>query len=145
MPGEWYLTDYLPILDTLIADGMVEPAIVVEPDSVGRSAPLPWLGQGFTGRVWHFHTNSELLGNNEDYLAEDLVAWVDDSYRTLADRDHRLIVARSMGGHGAMRLTMRHPETFGGASIDAGYMAIAEGEMPVRVPRGSHHHPGPSL
>jgi len=128
-PGSWYLTDFVPVLDQMIADGWVDPAIIVEPDSVGRQPPPEWQSQGLTGRIFHYHINSELLGNNEDFLAEDVVAWVDATYRTVQDRDHRLIVARSMGGHGAMRLTMRHPDVFSGASIDAGFMAMAEGYL----------------
>ncbi len=142
-PGSWYLTDYIPILDDLIANGIVDPAIIVEPDSVSTPAPPEWQSQGITDRVYTYHMNSDLLGNNEDYLAEDLVAWVDETYHTIRDREHRMIVARSMGGHGAMRFTMRHPETFGGASIDAGFMEILDSEVMRRLPYVRVLTPGP--
>ncbi|HSN55051.1 MAG TPA: alpha/beta hydrolase-fold protein [Candidatus Sulfomarinibacteraceae bacterium] len=142
-PGAWYLTDYFPVLDDLIADGVVDPAIIVEPDSATCASPLEWRQQGLYGRLWTFHANSDLLGHTEDYLAEDLVAWVDDRYHTVPDRDHRLIVARSMGGHGAMRLTMRHPETFGGASIDAGFMEILDDQVMRRLTYVRALTPGP--
>jgi len=128
-PGSWYMTDFIPVLDQMIADGWVDPTIIVEPDSVGQLPPSEWQSQGLSERIFHYHVNSELLGNNEDFLAEDVVEWTDASYRTVENRDHRRIVARSMGGHGAMRLTLRHPEVFSGASIDAGFMAMAEGYL----------------
>jgi S-formylglutathione hydrolase FrmB len=132
-PGSWYLSDFVPILDDLIADGWIDPMIIVEPDSASCPAPPEWQSQGVTGRVWSFHTNSELFGNNEDYLVEDLVEWVDWSYNTIADRTGRYLIGRSMGGHGAIRFAMRHPEVFAGASIDAGFMEILDGYLMSKI------------
>jgi len=131
--GSWYLTDFAPVLDDMIADGLIDPMIVVEPDSNRISPPQEWIRQGFNDWIFHYHANSELLGNHEDYLVEDLVDWVDWNYRTLADREHRLLIGRSIGGHGAIRLALRHPEVFGGASIDAGFMAVLEGYLPSQI------------
>lgn len=53
---------------------------------------------------------------NFDYMrmfVEELVPYVDKTYRTIADRDHRAVVGYSMGGFGAMILPSKHPETFG--------------------------------
>jgi S-formylglutathione hydrolase FrmB len=130
--GSWYLTDFVPVLDEMIADGLIDPMIIVEPDSASMGPPQEWSQQGFHDRIFHLQTDSALLGNNETYLAEDLVAWIDWNYRTLANRENRLLIGRSMGGHGAIRLALRHPQVFGGASIDAGYMAIIEGDIPKR-------------
>ena len=38
---------------------------------------------------------------------------MDKNYRTQANRGSRAISGMSMGGHGAMYLAIRHPETFG--------------------------------
>jgi len=131
--GSWYLTDFAPVLDDMIAAGLIDPMIVVEPDSNRTSPPQEWIQQGFNDQIFHYHANSELLGNHEDYLVDDLVDWVDWNYRTLADREHRLLIGRSIGGHGAIRLALRHPEVFGGASIDAGFMAVLEGYLPSQI------------
>ena len=128
-PGSWYLTDFVPVLDDLIASGMIDPMVVVEPEANRCPVPQQWKSQGMTGQAWHFHANSELLGNHEDYLVEDLVDWVDWNYNTVADRTGRHLIGRSMGGHGAIRLTMRHPEVFAGASIDAGFMEVLDGYL----------------
>jgi S-formylglutathione hydrolase FrmB len=141
--GSWYLTDFVPILDEMIADGLIDPMIVVEPDSGTSPPPLQWRQQGFHDRIFHLQTDSALLGNNETYLAEDLVAWIDWNHRTLANRENRLLIGRSMGGHGAIRLALRHPQVFGGASIDAGYMAIIEGDIPKRFIYLTGPTPGP--
>ena len=44
---------------------------------------------------------------------KDLVASVDSTYRTLARAESRGIAGHSMGGFGALRLAMRHPDVFG--------------------------------
>ena len=71
------------------------------------------------------------------------MAWIDWNYRTFADREHRLLIGRSMGGHAAIRLALRHPDVFGGASIDAGFMAVAEGFFPTKYQSIRLVTPGP--
>ena len=60
-----------------------------------------------------FYSNSGLFGNWEDFTAYDLVAYMDSNYRTLPDRNSRGITGHSMGGYGALKLAMHHPEIFG--------------------------------
>ena len=47
-----------------------------------------------------------------DMIIEDLVPFVDKSFRTKADRKFRAVMGYSMGGFGAMALALKHPETF---------------------------------
>ena len=47
------------------------------------------------------------------HVAEECVQFMDKNYRTLANRGARAISGMSMGGHGAMYLAIRHPDTFG--------------------------------
>ncbi|HKP14506.1 MAG TPA: alpha/beta fold hydrolase [Gemmatimonadaceae bacterium] len=58
------------------------------------------------------YSNSATTGNWEDFIARDLVAYVDAHYRTIADRRSRGIAGHSMGGYGSTRIAMRHPEVF---------------------------------
>jgi len=58
------------------------------------------------------YSNSATTGNWEDYIASELVASVDAHYRTLAQRESRGLTGHSMGGYGAMRIGMKHPEVF---------------------------------
>lgn len=58
------------------------------------------------------YSNSATTGNWEDFIAHDLVAYVDAHYRTIADRASRGIGGHSMGGYGTVRIAMRHPDVF---------------------------------
>jgi S-formylglutathione hydrolase FrmB len=62
-----------------------------------------------------FYTNSTVAGNWEDFIVRDLVGYIDASYRTLARPQSRGITGHSMGGYGAIKLAMKHPDVFGAA------------------------------
>jgi S-formylglutathione hydrolase len=64
-----------------------------------------------------FYSNSVVTGNWEDFITTDLVRFVDSKYRTLASRESRGLAGHDMGGYGAIRLGMKHPDVF--ASIYA--------------------------
>jgi S-formylglutathione hydrolase FrmB len=59
----------------------------------------------------------------DDYVAHDVVAYVDSHYRTRADREHRGIGGLSMGGYGAIALALRYPEVFGAAASHSGVLS----------------------
>jgi S-formylglutathione hydrolase FrmB len=96
---EWNIRD---VMDKLIGDGKVREMIVVMPDAKSR----------YGGS---FYTNSVTTGNWEDYIAQDVVAFVDGNYRTLSAAASRGIAGHSMGGYGALKLAMKHPDRFGAA------------------------------
>lgn len=50
-------------------------------------------------------------------LIDDLVPWVDDTFRTLAERRHRAVGGASMCGVIAYRMAFQHPELFGSLDI----------------------------
>lgn len=57
-------------------------------------------------------------------VSRDLVAAVDSRYRTLANREARVIAGFSMGGFGAMAQLFQHPELFAtGVAYDGGFHA----------------------
>jgi S-formylglutathione hydrolase FrmB len=58
------------------------------------------------------YSNSVTTGNWEDFIAHDLVAYIDARYRTIPDRLSRGIAGHSMGGYGTVRIAMRHPDVF---------------------------------
>lgn len=62
--------------------------------------------------------------NYETYVTKDLVSWVDGKYRTLGTREGRAIAGLSMGGFGAMALSLRHPELFAAAASHSGAVAL---------------------
>lgn len=87
------------ILDRGIAAGHFGEMIVVMPHQ-----KTAWYGS--------FYTNSEWTGNWEDFTVKDLVAAIDGKYRTLARASSRGIAGHSMGGYGAIKLGMKHPDVF---------------------------------
>jgi S-formylglutathione hydrolase len=60
------------------------------------------------------YSNSVTTGDWEDYVAKELVTYIDSHYRTIANRTGRGLAGHSMGGYGAVRIGMKHPETYSG-------------------------------
>lgn len=86
-------------MDSLIRGGTIREMIVVTPNA--RNA--------YDGS---FYSNSPVTGNWEDFIVRDLVSHIDRRYRTVRNAKGRGIAGHSMGGYGALRIGMRHPETF---------------------------------
>ena len=63
------------------------------------------------------YSSSVTTGDSEQFIAHDLVAYIDSHYRTLPDRDSRGLVGHSMGGYGATRIGMKHADIFGSLYI----------------------------
>jgi S-formylglutathione hydrolase len=59
-----------------------------------------------------FYSSSVTTGDWEDFIAKELVAYIDGQYRTLANRDSRGLAGHSMGGYGAVRIGMKHADVF---------------------------------
>jgi S-formylglutathione hydrolase FrmB len=59
----------------------------------------------------------------DEYIARELVAYVDSSYRTLPERRHRGIAGLSMGGYGAISLALRYPDLFAAAASHSGVLS----------------------
>ena len=67
---------------------------------------------GFTRYHGSMYSNSVTTGDWEDFVAVELVAYVDAHYRTIPSAASRGLAGHSMGGYGAMRIGMKHPEVF---------------------------------
>ena len=77
-------------------------------------------------------------GPGEDWetaIAQELPAWMDANYRTLADRRGRAIVGYSAGGYGASIIGLHHPETFSVIQSWSGYFQPTDptGREPLSV------------
>ena len=88
------------VLDRAIASGTIGKFILVVPD---LTTPL--------GCSWY--VNSSITGRWEDFIVQDMVRFVDSNFRTLPARNSRGMSGDRLGGYGAIRLGMLHPETFG--------------------------------
>jgi len=87
------------ILDFAIATNRIRPFIMVVPDEKTTSGGS-------------FFSNSEIFGKWEDFTTFDLVAYIDRKYRTMANKNSRGITGHSMGGYGALKIAMHHPDIF---------------------------------
>jgi enterochelin esterase-like enzyme len=63
------------------------------------------------------YSSSATTGDFENFVAHDVVAYIDAHYRTIPDRQSRGLVGHSMGGYGASRIGMKHPDVFGALYI----------------------------
>ena len=63
------------------------------------------------------YSSSVTVGDFETFVARDLVAYIDAHYRTISNRNSRGLAGHSMGGYGASRIGMKHPEVFGALYI----------------------------
>jgi enterochelin esterase-like enzyme len=97
-------------LDSLIAGGAIPEVIVVMPDGNGPGL----LGRSLWINSW------EGRSKLEDYVARDLVRWVDSTFRTRPDSAHRAVIGQGDGAAGALNLAFRHPEVFGACGGHSG-------------------------
>ena len=63
------------------------------------------------------YSSSVTTGDFERFLARELVAYIDQRYRTIPHRTSRGLVGHSMGGYGATRLGMKYADVFGSLYI----------------------------
>ena len=96
-------------LDRLIMEKIMRPMIVVMPDCFTRYGGSQYI-------------NSSAVGRYEDHVADELVPYIDQKYRTLADRDHRAVAGKSSGGYGSLLLAMHRPNIFGLMASHSGDM-----------------------
>jgi S-formylglutathione hydrolase FrmB len=61
---------------------------------------------------WYVNSATNPADRYADYIADDLIAEIDGHYRTIATSHQRAIAGLSMGGYGAVLLTLRHPGLF---------------------------------
>ncbi|MBD0339226.1 MAG: enterochelin esterase [Thermoleophilia bacterium] len=98
---------YPELADELFASGEAPPCVVVWVDA--------WTSLGGSQFL-----DAPAIGRYHTYLCEELVPWVDERYRTLAEPAHRGIQGKSSGGYGAMVTAMLRPDLFGGLATHAG-------------------------
>jgi S-formylglutathione hydrolase FrmB len=63
------------------------------------------------------YSGSQTTGDFEKFISHDLVAYIDSHYRTIPNRESRGLAGHSMGGYGATRIGMKHPDVFGSLYI----------------------------
>ncbi len=84
------------IADKGIANGDYPPCIIVMPDG-----KVTWYCNSFDGKdPW------------EDIFIKEFIPFIEKEYRIRPQKEFRAIAGLSMGGNGALLLSMRHPDLF---------------------------------
>ena len=107
------------ILDNLIAAGKARPMIVVMPNAYAgelssldlagpRTAPPPGVGGG---------TGNQNQANNERAIVDDLVPYVDQHFRTLANRENRALAGLSMGSGISANVGLKRLDVFANVGL----------------------------
>ena len=97
MDDQWVRIGAPGIADQLIHSAKAMPFIMVFPDD----------------RYW----NSPAGGSFGERFINDLIPYVDENYRTMADREHRSLGGLSRGGGWTAKLGFDHPELFGALGL----------------------------
>jgi len=98
------------ILDNLTARGEIKPMIVVMPNADMDVDAAP--GEGILRR----RPTAKQPGLNDSRFEcnfPELMKYVDENYRTVADREHRAIAGLSRGGFHTMHISAAYPDDFG--------------------------------
>jgi len=107
------------IADSLIAEGKLEPLIIVMP--FGHAVPYSSPPEKRAGNTALF----------ERYLLEEVIPMVESRYRVLADRDHRALAGLSMGGMQSTEIGLRNLDQF---SAIGAFSGVARAELAEEVP-----------
>jgi putative tributyrin esterase len=78
------------------------------------------------GETFSFYLNSPVSPDSqfETYLTQEVIPKIDQTYRTVANRKGRVIAGLSMGGHGALFLSARHPDLYCAAGSMSGALDL---------------------
>ncbi len=72
------------------------------------------------------YINSVTTGGWGDYIAKDLVEYIDSNYRTLPQRESRAVIGHSSGGYGGMTIGLDYPDVFGCMGSMAGLLDMEQ-------------------
>jgi S-formylglutathione hydrolase FrmB len=132
---------------------VILPAHYASPEQEKQRYPVLYLLHGFTGHYDNWTAMTKLAGyasaykfiivtpegNNgwytdsasvpankyESYILQELLPDVQSRYRTLESREGRAIAGLSMGGYGALKFGVKHPEMFAFAASLSGALGAA--------------------
>ena len=122
------------ILDNLIAARSCKPMIVVMAYGYARRAgqtPPDLTGKPF-GSPEMLKAMQDMTSAFEDDVTQVLIPFIDKTFRTFTDRDHRAMAGLSMGGMQTFQVTLNHLDLFsyiGGFSGAGGMLVIGDRKL----------------
>jgi len=113
--------EVLHIADKAIEEGRATPMIIIMPDAS-------------TGKRGYFN-DPENDWRYEDFFFEELMPYVEKTYRIKGEKRYRAVAGLSMGGGGSFMYALHHPELFSSAcplSAYCGPLSLKELESRVK-------------
>lgn len=80
---------------------------------------------------WYLNSPINKESQFETYITQEVINKIDASYRTVKDRKGRVITGLSMGGHGSLYLSARHPDLFCAAGSMSGAVDMNTGNWKI--------------
>lgn len=101
------------VMDNLIAEGKVEPMIVVMPNgNPSKQAEAGETSENLSYMPVMTNTLPDYKAGKFEATFPQIVNYVDNHYRTLPDKTHRALAGLSMGGFYTMMISANFPELF---------------------------------
>ena len=122
------------ILDNLIAAKSCKPMIVVMAYGYAHragEAPVDLFAKGF-GSPEMLKAMRDMAAAFEDDVTQALIPYIDSTFRTLSDREHRAMAGLSMGGMQTYQITLDHLDLFsyiGGFSGAGGMLVLGNRKL----------------
>ncbi len=118
------------VANRLIASGEIQPMLIVMPNASAQGLG-PFYVDGWM--MWNPDQAARLEpGNFEKMIWDDLLffievdAWPGRPFSVIDNRASRAIGGVGMGGYGALRIAMKHPEIFSSVSILNGFTSFED-------------------
>jgi len=104
---DWWQESLPAMLDRLIADGLMAPTVVVMVD-------------GMTALGGNQYVDSPAVGPWARHITDELVPWVETTFRVRRGRDHRGVFGKSSGGYGSLMMGIEHADVFAAVACLSG-------------------------
>jgi enterochelin esterase-like enzyme len=122
------------ILDNLIAAKSAKPMIIVMANGYAQRAGQVQAGPGGGpgAPADRMRAMQQMMSAFDDDVTKVLIPYIDSTFRTIPDRDHRAMAGLSMGGMQTFMVTFNHLDMFSyiGGFSGAGGMSMRGGPAP---------------
>jgi len=143
----WTTLGHAPyILDNLIAEGKAKPMIVVMPNGNSTRIATPDLMTADSHPKTNVSDQPRVRTNFPKSLVKDLIPFIDNTYRTKNEKEHRAIAGLSVGGAQTMYAAFNNPELFNYvAAFSGGFPAFPEWAINIEPPANADRLRGPDI
>jgi len=124
--------EVLRIADNTVKDGSATPMIIVMPDAnTGRRGYF-----NDVGGDWRY----------EDFFFEELIPYVEKTWRIKSEKRYRAVAGLSMGGGGSFIYALHRPDMFSSACPLSAYIGpLSVEEFKARLARNNESYPDPEV